>query len=153
MILKIPELNEFKEIIIRLTKPRKCKPTKNARLTYFPDKSELPNSVGVYIIKKGDKIEYIGQTINIRKRIASHLSDGVLSKNPEIKKIYFLPMRNKGECEIFEKIYMYIFFGELKNKKEYSSFIKNKWATIELTPEEMRKETEKPLVDMDYIRT
>ena len=40
----------------------------------------LPSTFGVYIFKKGQEILYVGKSINIKARVASHLESAKLDR-------------------------------------------------------------------------
>lgn len=122
--LNLPELEAMEKVRVRLDEPRQIV-FKDNRKSNPSQKTIIPLDLkkhferqGVYVIKKNDKVVYIGATTNLHKRMIPHV---YLKRNPEIKFIYFLEENSRSKRFLYEMIYKFHYFGKVGVEWNYAN--------------------------------
>lgn len=122
--LEYPAIEELPLINVKLEEPRKVihpsYPTKGKKMTRLP--LNLIEDGGVYIVKLSESILYVGETSNFKKRIMTHLSQGILADYPDIKHVYFYKEEDYEKRMLAEAVYKAKYLGRFSIGGKYSKF-------------------------------
>jgi len=114
--IELPGYEDFEKIRIKLDTPKvieyKDGRKSNPNNVSFrpPELKEHEGRMGVYIILKNNKVGYVGATEDVSKRFATHK---FIIRNPEIRFIYFLELKEKFKRYFYEIYYKYYYFKKV----------------------------------------
>jgi len=115
--IELPSYEKLEKIRVRLDKLRVIE-YKDGRKPNLNKKTIIPLELqnhkrrkGIYVILKDNQVEYIGETDDFNRRMRAHK---YLKKNPNIKYVFFLEVKDRGQRLLFEMIYKYHYFSKVK---------------------------------------